>query len=184
MFLLASPLLVADEMSNAETVKKPEHIVPSKSGDNVRVVDKDAYVPGKKPGRVKPLDTHEKEFINLDLNRDGMISRKEANSEYALRDSFDFVDDNSDNMISLKEYKPYYRLRYRSMANTRPLKNLETYSSSKDAFEAYDKNDDGVLSISEFSNATGKGSDGIPDPNQKKPSGPALEDNAYDPDPS
>tara|TARA_R110002096_G_scaffold283739_1_gene477762 strand:- start:967 stop:1572 length:606 start_codon:yes stop_codon:yes gene_type:complete len=164
------------------SVKKP-HQLSAEESTSGKITTESSYQPMGHSVDVQKLMSHEDEFSRLDLNHDGVISQNEAKSEYALRDSFSSVDDDANNEISVHEFKGYYQLRYGSIANTRPLKHLGEGENSTQTFSYYDANGDGSISIKEFSRKTGKGSDGVPDSNQKKPSGAALKENQYDPDP-
>lgn len=175
-------LAVTVATADTQNAKRP-HQTHAETGDGKTDLVGGVYQPDGQTVDVQQLMPHKDEFVRLDLNRDGYVSKSEARSEYALNDAFDSVDQDNNDEITVFEFKNYYDLRYGAISNTRPLKHLSEHPNRHQAFYAYDKNGDGSISIQEFSAQTDKGSDGIPDANQKKPSGAALKENRYDPDP-
>lgn len=183
LLVLLISLAFNNAFSGDEVNKKSADMMTSETNASKSALKK-TYQPRGDYKDVEKLLTDEEEFRILDLNNDGVVSLSESKSEYALNNAFATVDRNGNNEISLDEFRQYYHVRYGSIANTKPLKHLNSKERAKKSFRRYDANEDGYISIHEFSEMTGKGSDGIPDKNQKKPSGVSLKGQKYDPDPA
>lgn len=94
---------------------------------------------------------YQHQFLAIDHDQNGYISKLESLSELPLSDSYNNFDLNNDERISAKEFRPYFNIRYGAIANAKPTEGAEIVPGKENSFYLLDKDKNGVITIDEFS---------------------------------